>query len=131
MPERQCATCKKQDDWGCKAVRWRTPEQGEDDSPKNWLRPAKMAVVVGKEESYACPRQTINEHPRDWGRLLMFYGLYQKGFLPDRGSVVDQSNVLIEAFRIIDEANAEADKEEAERERRKQNRQNSKGGRRR
>lgn len=131
MPDRQCAGCKRQDEWGCTAFRWRTPAEGEDDGPSNWVRPAKMAIEVGKEETYACPRQTLKERPGEWSRLLMFYQLYLKGFLPDGGAVVDQSNVLMEAFRIIDEANAEADKEEADREKRKRAREQSKGGKRR
>lgn len=40
----------------------------------------------------------------------MFYNLYKNGFLPDPGSVVDQSNHLLETLRIIDDENASADK---------------------
>lgn len=81
-----------------------------------------MPIEVGGEQSYACPRQTLRERAGDWNRLLMFYSLYLKGFLPDQGAVIDQSNVLMEAFRLIDEANAEADKELAEIEARKRGR---------
>lgn len=127
MPERQCADCKRQKEWGCTAVRWRTPEGEDPDGPHNWLNPSRLPTTVGTEEVYSCPRQTLHQRPRDWNRLLMFYGLYQKGFLPEDGAIVDQSNVLVHAFRIIDEANAEADREEREREKRRRSRENTRG----
>lgn len=127
MPERQCASCNRQDEFGCEAKRWRQPDKDEGDGPENWVKPAYMAVSVGDDESYACPRQTIREQPRDWNRLLMFYGMYAKGHLPNSGAVVDQSNVLIEAFRILDDANAECDRIQQENERRKRNREAGKG----
>lgn len=122
MPERQCTGCKRQQEWGCTAKRWRTPPPGEADGPGNWIRPAHIANEFDGEEVWSCPRQTIREHPKAWNRLLTLYGLYGKGHLPEVGAVLDQSNSLLTAFRILDEANADCDKELADREQRKRNR---------
>ncbi|CAA2141472.1 hypothetical protein [Hyphomicrobium sp. ghe19] len=122
MPERQCGTCTRQKEWGCTAKRWRTPDPGEDDGPENWIRPSHLVNEFDGEQLYSCPRQTLREEPQSWSRLLMLYGMYLKGHLPNAGAVVDQSNVLIQSFRILDEANAECDQELAEQERRRQSR---------
>lgn len=127
MEERNCAKCTNQEAWGCTAFRWRTPEPDElGDDRDNWVRPAYLPITLDDgTETYACPRQDLFYNPKPWGRLLMLYGMYNKGHLPDRGSVVDQSNVLIEAFRIFDDVNAEVDRSQAEESRRKQARQSS------
>jgi hypothetical protein len=124
MPERNCGACKNQERWGCHGRRWRYPDKdkGELDSPENWIKPAEMAVEIDGEETFACPRQPLRQSPGYYGRVLLFYGMYKKGHLPDRGSVVDQSNSLLETLRIIDEANDDADaiirqREEAKRRR--------------
>lgn len=119
MPERQCNGCKRQKEWGCTAKRWRTPGPDEEDGPENWLNPSHLVNEFDGELIHACPRQTIRERPWDWNRLLLLYGMYVKGHMPNDGAVVDQSNVLIMAFRILDDANAECDQELAEKEKRR------------
>jgi hypothetical protein len=109
MPERNCGTCKNQVRWGCTARRWRTPAEDELDGPENWVNPAELPYILDDEETWACPRQPIREAPRFFARVLLLYGMYVKGHLPDRGAIVDQSASLLEVFRIIDDANAEAD----------------------
>lgn len=122
MPERQCSTCTRQKEWGCFAKRWRTPGPDEEDGPENWVDPSHIVQEFDGEQIYSCPRQTLREHAWDWSRLLMLYGMYSKGHLPNIGGVIDQSNMLMQLFRILDEANAECDKELAEKERRRHNR---------
>ncbi|MBY0560012.1 hypothetical protein [Hyphomicrobium sp.] len=131
MPDRQCTGCTRQKEWGCEAKRWRTPNPDEPDGKENWVKPAYLSVSLGDEESFACPRQTIREHPAAWSKMLMFYSMFSKGHLPDKGAIVDQSNVMIQLFRIIEEANAECDREEREREQRRQSREANKPGARR
>lgn len=116
LPERQCAGCAKQVEWGCHAVRHVVhddlgrPVMGADGGQMmNWHQPARLPLSIDGEETYACPRQTLLRRPREWNRLLTFYGMFKRGFLPEAGAVIDQSNKLIEAFRIMDEANYECD----------------------
>lgn len=108
MPERQCDTCKNQVRWGCTAIRWRSPAEGEIDGPENWVRPAELPVEIDGQQEYACPRQVLKRSPGFFGRAFMFYGMFKRGHLPDKGAVVDQSNALLEILRIIDECNDEA-----------------------
>ena len=110
MPERNCAACKRQVEWGCTAKRLRNPAPGEPDGPENWSNPSHLPVGVNGGESYACPRQVVKESPSEWSRLLLLYGMYLKGHLPERGAIIDQSNSLLESFRVLDEANADCDR---------------------
>lgn len=125
MPERQCSSCTRQKEWGCTAKRWRTPDPNDPDDmdgPENWVNPSHIVQEFDGEQLYSCPRQTLRENAWDWNRLLMLYGMYTKGHLPNAGAVVDQSNLLIQAFRILDDANAECDQELQAQERKRQNR---------
>lgn len=119
MPERQCKGCTRQVEWGCEAVRWRTPEEGERDGPENWVKPSALPTKVQEDEVYFCPRQGIKQDPRTFGRLLMFYQMYKAGYLPDSGAIVDQSNVMIETLRVFEEENLNCDQVLADRDRAK------------
>jgi hypothetical protein len=130
MPERQCDGCKRQDEWGCHAKPYTVVnDQGVEEV--RWHRPAQLPITLLGEETWACPRQPIRENPFFWSKVLKFYGLYKKGFLPDQGAIVDQSNKLIELFRIIDDANDQCDQEELNREKQRQNRESRMPARRR
>lgn len=50
--------------------------------------------------------------------MLKFYGFYKKGFLPQAGGLLEQSNAAIELFRILDDANASCDQAELEKQKR-------------
>ena len=52
-----------------------------------------------------------------WRRMLLFYGMYKKGHLPQAGAVMDQSNKAIELFSVFDDINSEVDKALNEKER--------------
>jgi len=123
MPERKCESCTRQKEWGCEAKRWRHPKPGEPDGPENWVKPAYLPVTLDGEETWACPRQHLRENPHYWAKILKLYGMYRKGFLPDKGAVVDQSNRAIEIFQILDDANAQCDQEESRRDSMKRNRE--------
>lgn len=73
---------------------------------------------IAGETSYACPRQHIRENTGYWSWLLKFYGFYKKGFLPQAGGLLEQSNAAIELFRILDDANAQCDQAELEKQKR-------------
>ena len=108
MPELSCAGCTRQEELGCTAFQFREPTINED--PRDsWHNPAYLPITLDGKDTYACPRQTIYEEPEFWGRLLKYYGFYLKGFLPEDGSILSQSNSLMEAFRILDAVNAECD----------------------
>jgi len=112
MPERKCDACRRQTEWGCEAKPY-TAIDAKGREEVRWFKPAHLRLSVeGVEEFWACPRQSIREMPHEWNRLLTLYAMYRKGFLPDRGAVVDQSNRLVEIFRILDDVNAQCDREE-------------------
>jgi hypothetical protein len=116
MPERQCDRCTRQKEWGCSAVRY--PSHKDDPAARpnergewwGWINPADMPLTVDGEETYACPRQDVRTRRMSWQRMLLFYGFYKKGHLPQTGAVMDQSNKAMELFRIFDDANYECDK---------------------
>lgn len=111
MPERRCETCKRQTEWGCYAKSFRVV--GRDGKPATqWVRKAAYPLELAGEETWACPRQHIRENEHYWSRILLYYGMYKKGHLPQRGAVSDQSNKAIEIFRIMDDANFECDQEQ-------------------
>jgi len=132
MPERDCAGCTRQAHWGCEADKFLatkdTPGARPDMKGNWWLwrNPSKLPMTVDGEESYACPRQDIHRRPMAWHRMLLFYGMYKKGHLPQAGAVMDQSNKAIELFSVFDDINSEIDKalndkERADQARRAQN----------
>ena len=116
MPERQCEGCKRQKDWGCEAERFpakKTDPGARPDPNGNWWRwtnPSTLPMTVDGEESFACPRQDIRLRPQAWQRMLLFYGFYKKGHLPQAGAIMDQANKAIEVFRVFDDVNSEVDK---------------------
>lgn len=109
MPERKCVGCKQQAEWGCEAVQFRDPPNEYAQAEEYWHKPAHLPVELDGAETYACPRQDLNQNDGFYTQLLNYYGMYQKGFLPERGAVIDQSNILIELFRIVDNVNSECD----------------------
>lgn len=109
MPERSCVGCKSQREWGCYAKKYREELPGEDPADA-WVDPAFLPLEIdGDENHFACPRQPLKEDPYGWKRTLLYYGMYQKGFMPQEGAVMDQSNRAIEVFRILDTVNQEVD----------------------
>lgn len=119
MPERQCHGCRNQEAWGCQGKSFPTTEDdpfaewdGGTESWVRWVNGAEHPLEIGGLDTRACPRQHIHENPAFWSRLLLFYGMYSKGHLPERGAVLDQSHRLLHLFRILDNANAECDAEQ-------------------
>ena len=116
MPERQCEGCKRQKDWGCTAEKFPAKQQTPGARPDRngdwwlWRNPSKLPLTVDGEESYACPRQDIRARPQAWQRMLLFYGFYRKGHLPQSGAIMDQANKAMELFRVFDDVNSEVDK---------------------
>ena len=115
MPERDCQGCTKQKQWGCTAIRWKMHSPFEPDHPNYWIRPAALPLTILGETTYACPRKHLRENQSYWAIILKYYGMYKKGFLPERGSIADQSNKAIEIFRVLDEVNYQCDREEDDR----------------
>lgn len=123
MPERQCDGCKRQADWGCEAKVHPATEKTEGARRNSngewqvWTKPSRLPLTIDGEESYGCPRQDIKEQPQKWARILLYFGFYTKGHLPEPGGVLDQSNKAMEVFRVLDAINAECDQALREKER--------------
>ena len=109
MPERNCVGCTKQAEWGCYAKKTGRvdPLTGEP----IWHKPAPLPLTVDDEERYDCPRQHLRENTGYWHTILLYYGMYKKGHLPQSGAVTDQSNKAIELFQLLDDVNAQCDAE--------------------
>jgi len=123
MPERKCHACTRQKEWGCTAQKVlsdqkdHTAEKGADGKWWGWKNPSHMPMQIDGETIWCCPRRDIRDKGREWAHMLMYYGHYQKGFLPQAGSIVDQSNYAMEAFRVLEQVNAECDEAENDRRR--------------
>lgn len=69
------------------------------------------------EELNRCIRRPFLDHPRLISECIEVYAWYNKGFLPDTGTYLDQAAAFVELVRFIDktieEAKAERDKIEA------------------
>jgi hypothetical protein len=134
MPERQCVKCTKQAEWGCEAFKYRSDENDRRAIPDDnggwwaWFKPSHLPMTVDGEESYACPRQDLKQRAQAWNRMLLYYGMYKQGFLPQAGAIMDQSNKAMELFRIFDQVNGECDEAQAERTRAGQARDEQTGG---
>ncbi len=124
MPERKCQGCVKQVQWGCTAKPHlvfddETNEPVIDQKTKRqkivWSNPGRIPEIFDDEETYACPRQGLHEDPKGWSWLLMFFGMFKDGFLPQRGAIVDQSNKAIEILNVMNIANGECDEEVSKR----------------
>jgi hypothetical protein len=116
MPERDCSGCTKQREWGCNAHRVASNEddpealRGEDGKWWKWVNPADLPIAFdGEKDWYACPRQHIRRNPDYWRRILLFYGHYQNGYLPQKGAIIDQSNKAMVIFAMVEAANGLAD----------------------
>ena len=115
MPERQCLGCKRQRDWGCEAVRYVSDKDNSAAQPDKdkvfwaWWKPSNLPLTIDGEDTYACPRQDVKDRPAAWRQMLLYYGMYKKGHLPQLGAVMDQSNKAIELFRVFDDVNFECD----------------------
>jgi hypothetical protein len=126
MPERQCAGCTRQAEWGCEAFKYETEKETKgarkdrDGRYYAWHKPALYPLDVEGEQTWACPRQDLKREPRGWSRLLFFYDHYQNGFLPQAGAVVDQTNKAMELFRVLVIANADVDKAQDDAKKRRQ-----------
>ena len=122
MPERECSGCKSRKCGGARPDAGALPGPESRKVQTNWVNPAQHPVMVMGETSYACPRQHIHQNAAYWAWMLKFYGFYKKGFLPSSGGLLDQSNKAVEIFRVLDDANDQADREEEARARAKRNR---------
>lgn len=128
MPDRTCQGCKRQVEWGCTAKRVFDANGDpvlDEIGEQVWSNPAHLPTTIMKEEVWCCPRQPLKENPLAMGRLFTFYGMFKRGFLPNDGGVLDQSNPLLETFRIMDDVNEECQRALDEEERRKAQRNES------
>lgn len=89
-----------------------------------------LPLTFDGEDVWRCPRLPLKEDPDNIGQVLWYYSLYRKGNLPEAGGLMDQPGLLMDMFRVID--NAVADVEAHKQEEREQQAKKSQwnGGRR-
>ncbi len=95
MPERDCAKCKRQAEWGCNA------KQAEGGT---WTNKALIPLKIDEEDWWGCPRRPIKDDPALWSELMFHYGMFKKGFLPDDGSPSAQAYRGIQLLRALEVA---------------------------
>jgi hypothetical protein len=105
MPERSCNGCTRQKEWGCTASKSEVPPGTKGAAPSLdgktwwlWTNPSRLPLMFDGEQTYACPRQHLKANGHAWHKVLLCYGYYKAGFLPQAGSVIDQSNKAVELF---------------------------------
>lgn len=47
--------------------------------------------------------------------MLFYYSFYKQGMLPQPGAIMDQANKAMAVFRILDDVNAECDRQPTDR----------------
>lgn len=110
LPERDCATCKNQIEWGC---------DGPPQIPVLFPSPDEPGEA---EQLERCPRRPYHDNPRWYHELFAAWGYVQKGLLPESGSWRDQPAKLPPLLEVIDAALAEGQKEHEKQEKRRQDR---------
>lgn len=58
-----------------------------------------------------CPMRLFLDNPDDMGELVWYYAAYKRGQLPNEGGLLDQPAKMMQAFRVIDNANATLDRQ--------------------
>lgn len=79
-----------------------------------------LALKIQDEETRTCPLKPLCSNPGYYKELFWLYRSYQKGFLSEDGSLLSQPNVLLESFKVIDQALAQVEQEQEEREKKKE-----------
>jgi len=69
---------------------------------------AILPTFMDGENQYTCLRRPIYDNPYLYNYVFGQYQHYLKGFLPIAGGTLDQPNKLMEMFRLISAALAEA-----------------------
>ncbi len=64
---------------------------------------------IGDEEYTTCPRRPVKDHPLEFGYWMRLYRFYRRGFLPEDGSVMEQCNVTLQVFDIMERVYGDID----------------------
>lgn len=56
------------------------------------------------EELLRCPRRPLLEDPEFFSELFWNYKAFQRGFLPNAGGLEDQPVMLMDSFRVLEQA---------------------------
>jgi hypothetical protein len=107
LPERDCRTCTavQQKAWGCTAK-------------------ATMTLEIDGEVVERCPRRPLLDTPDFFSAAFWLYGNYDRGILPEGGTLKSNPHKLVQVFRVIQTAKDDALEERERRERRKAAAQN-------
>lgn len=99
LPERDCATCtgpqKKQ--WGCNGG-------------------ATLSLEFDGEVQDTCPRRPFFDNPQFYNDLFFLYTNYQRGILPEEGSLLSQPHRALVLLRKMEGAQAAAQDEQQKQE---------------
>lgn len=112
MPDRDCATCTRQEEWGCNARKIKDAP-GEDEEERDcWVSPALIGTIIEGKEVFVCPRRPILDNYPFWERLITFHRAFEKGFLPDPGGIQNQSAAGLKALDLVASALVRAREEQ-------------------
>lgn len=75
--------------------------------------PYPVAELDG-EAIYECPLRPYCSNPAAWTPALRAYAWMRRGFLPDEGTWLDQTEVFIEVCNVLEAANGAAQRERAQ-----------------
>ena len=84
---------------------------------------AKTPYIIDGEEIWKCPLTFIDA---EVSQVLTIWSGYKKGFLPDDGPFLDQSNRFVETVEFLDSNQGKYEREEMERTKKKSMRNRSK-----
>jgi hypothetical protein len=73
---------------------------------------AKTPYIIDGEEIWKCPITFLDS---EVSQSLSIWAGYKKGFLPDEGSFLDQSNRFVEAMEFLDGNQGQYERDEMER----------------
>lgn len=61
-----------------------------------------LGVKILGQEYKRCPRRPVLDHPDRFAYWLQLYRNYKRGVMPEPGSYMEQSYVVLRVFNILD-----------------------------
>ena len=77
---------------------------------------AATPYIINGEEIWKCPLTFVNA---EVNQAILLWTAYRKGFLPDEGAFLDQSNRFVEYIELLESDQNQYEQEEMEREKSK------------
>jgi hypothetical protein len=102
LPERECTTCTARQKvlWGCNA-------------------PPVDRMELDGDVLDRCPRRPLLDNPSLFVDIFWLFRNYDRGILPEEGSLLSQPHKLVRIFEALDNAKNSANAEQMSREQKK------------